>query len=75
LTFESPSKLSKLGESAFCGCSSLQSVCIPSSVEELPESCFRNCPKLSELTFEAGSKLPNRRDPPPRKGSRRQQFW
>jgi hypothetical protein len=48
-----------LGESAFERCSSLRSICIPSSVESIPELCFKDCTRLSNLTFEAGSKLLN----------------
>jgi hypothetical protein len=34
-------ELSTIGESAFAGCSSLESIYVPSSIETMPESCFR----------------------------------
>ena len=37
---------------AFCGCSNLSSVSIPASVEWIEVSAFRDCPKLTEITFE-----------------------
>jgi hypothetical protein len=55
VTFESGSLLSGLGKSAFLCCSSLSSMCIPSSVEVLREGCFYGCTALSNVTFESGS--------------------
>jgi hypothetical protein len=57
VTFESGCKLSRIGRSAFWRCSSLSSICIPSSVEQLCASCFADCNGLSSVTFESGSKL------------------
>jgi hypothetical protein len=56
LTFESGSRLLILDKLLFSG-SSLESVCIPSSVEQMGERCFAYCRALSTVTFEAGSKL------------------
>jgi hypothetical protein len=35
----------------------LRSICIPSSVEIMGDSCFGSCTSLSSLTFESGSKI------------------
>jgi hypothetical protein len=51
VTFEAGRQLSSLGEYAFGRCSLLQSICITSSVEAIPNCCFA-CEKLLELTFE-----------------------
>jgi hypothetical protein len=55
--FESDSRLIRIEAGAFSNCSSLRSICIPSSVEIVGEHCFAACPSLSSLTFESGSKL------------------
>jgi hypothetical protein len=55
--FESGSQVSCIESYAFCQCSLLSSICIPSSVEKLCKSCFYNCGSLSTLTFESNSKL------------------
>jgi hypothetical protein len=44
-------------DSAVSSCSSLRSICIPSSVEKLGKDCFSLCESLSTVTFESGSKL------------------
>jgi hypothetical protein len=38
-------------------CSSLQSICLPASVETIRLRCFEGCKNLSSLTFEPGSRL------------------
>jgi hypothetical protein len=43
-----------LGEAAFMECSSLTSICIPSSIERIPKHCFKTCINLSTVTFERG---------------------
>jgi hypothetical protein len=55
VTFESGSRLSYIGRSAFADCSSLSLICIPSSVTELRGWCFACCNSLRMVTFEAGS--------------------
>jgi hypothetical protein len=57
VTFETGSKLSRIDLYAFLHCSSLSSICIPSSVEMLGESCFFGCEGLSNVTFEPGSQF------------------
>jgi hypothetical protein len=57
LTFEPCSKVSILGPSAFLSCSSLQSICIPSSVQTISDSCFAFCPTLSNVAFEPDSQI------------------
>jgi hypothetical protein len=57
VTFESHSQVSSLGVHAFCGCSSLASICIPASVEELSSYCFADCESLLTVRFEIGSRL------------------
>jgi hypothetical protein len=59
VTFERGSRLSTLGRFAFAECKSLQSICIPSSVETVVRFCFRYCSRLSVLTFESGSRISN----------------
>jgi hypothetical protein len=44
--FESGCKLSGIEKFAFSSCSSLSSICIPSSVQHLCEWCFTGCKAL-----------------------------
>jgi hypothetical protein len=55
--FASDCHILRFGESAFWNCSSLESICIPSSIETIPESCFRLCKHLLNVTFESGSSI------------------
>jgi hypothetical protein len=55
--FEPGSRLSRIENEAFRGCTVLASICIPSSVETLGGSCFWGCRSLSTLTFESDSRL------------------
>jgi hypothetical protein len=57
ITFESGTKLTRLGDFAFCKCSSLKSLCVPASVTVVGSSCFQDCRCLVQLTFESGSHL------------------
>jgi hypothetical protein len=57
--FAGRSVVSRLGESAFEGCSSLQSICIPASVESLEANCFADCLSLSTVEFERRSRVLN----------------
>jgi hypothetical protein len=57
--FGSGCQISNLSESAFAGCSSLASICIPSSIQTISKSCFADCTNLSNVTFEIGSRLTN----------------
>jgi hypothetical protein len=54
--FEPVSRLSILGISAFSNCTSLISICIPASVEQIQSKCFEGCLNLREFGFESGSK-------------------
>jgi hypothetical protein len=56
VTFETGSKVLRLGNNAFSG-SGLISVCIPASVEIICAGCFGKCGKLGVVTFEAESQL------------------
>jgi hypothetical protein len=47
--------MSSLGQSAFCECSSVHSICIPSSLETIAKCWFAQC-TLSDFTFAPGSK-------------------
>jgi hypothetical protein len=49
--------LSSLERALFLKCSSLSSICIPSSIECICENCFSECRSLSRVTFESGSSL------------------
>jgi hypothetical protein len=57
VTFAAGSRLARIEEQAFLGCSRLPAICIPSSVETLGEECFKWCGSLSTVTFAAGSRL------------------
>jgi hypothetical protein len=57
VTFEPGSKLSSIGNCAFGDCSSLSSICIPSSVERIGKCCFLRCTRLQLVSFESGSRL------------------
>jgi hypothetical protein len=57
VTFEANSKLRRFDETLFCDCSSLKSICVPSSVRILCSGCFSECTSLRCLTFETDSRL------------------
>jgi hypothetical protein len=57
LTFQSGRRVLTLGSAAFSRCSSLQSICIPSSIETISTKCFAGCKSLSNVTFESGCKV------------------
>ena len=44
-----PESVTKIGEWAFCGCSSLTSITIPESVTEIGEYAFSGCSSLTEV--------------------------
>ena len=44
-----PDSVTKIGESAFCWCSSLKSIDIPNSVTEIGESAFDGCSSLMSI--------------------------
>lgn len=45
--------VSKIGSSAFCGCSKLKSVTLPNSMKEIGYDAFGHCKKLKELVLPA----------------------
>jgi hypothetical protein len=55
VTFEYGSKLSFFEEAAFSECSSLTSICIPSSIKTLGVSSLSGCRSLLMITFESAS--------------------
>jgi hypothetical protein len=57
VTFESRSRISDLGKSAFEKCASLQFISIPSSIQTISPSCFEECDNLRSIILEAGCKL------------------
>jgi hypothetical protein len=57
VTFETHSNLCRISEYAFSRCSSLSSIRIPSSVQELRGYCFSECRSLRTVTFEDGSQV------------------
>jgi hypothetical protein len=58
LTFEPGGKVAVFAESAFCACSSLQSICIPCSVEAISSFCFAACGQLSNWPSNQVVKFP-----------------
>ena len=48
------SKLEKIGECAFIGCSSLESITIPGSVNKIEDYAFSGCSNLKDITLENG---------------------
>ena len=55
VTFESPSKITKIGAYAFSGCDNLKSFTIPSSVTELGEYALSACTSMTVLNFQTDS--------------------
>jgi hypothetical protein len=49
--------MSTLGNSAFDRCSSLESICIPSTIRMISKSSFSHCRKLKTIAFDAGVQL------------------
>jgi hypothetical protein len=49
--FEPYSRLLALGESAFCDCFSLTSICLPSSIEVISPGCFPAFVRGPEVLF------------------------
>ena len=46
-----PNSVTSIGEYAFCGCSSLESVTIPDSVTSIGSSAFEGCSSLASVTI------------------------
>ena len=44
-----PDTVTRIGDSAFCGCANLTSIIIPESVTEIGDSAFTDCYKLVEV--------------------------
>jgi hypothetical protein len=63
VTFETGCSATAFMPGAFQACSSLQSICIPSSVESLGSCCFKDCQRLCFVTFASGSRLLDFGDP------------
>jgi hypothetical protein len=57
ILFEPGCRLQRIGRETFFSCSALKFVCIPPSVETIPEGCFCNCLSLLMVTFESSSNL------------------
>ena len=53
LDFSQASGLSAIGDGAFCECSSLQNVVIPSTVNSIAEMAFQDCTALETIRFDA----------------------
>ena len=49
--------LKEIGINAFYGCTQLESITIPKSVEILEDKCFSECKNLKSIIFEENSKL------------------
>ena len=46
-----PDGVTKIGNSAFSGCTSLASVAIPASMTEIDYGAFRGCASLAQIAF------------------------
>jgi hypothetical protein len=57
VVFEDPCCVSVIEACAFQFCSSLISICIPSSVVTIGNECFGKCDKLTDVTFAEGCRL------------------
>ncbi len=57
IVFETGSALKKIGQSAFEGCTALESVVIPTAVTQIGYAAFCNCSSLASVAFDSGSKL------------------
>jgi hypothetical protein len=57
VTFESRLQLSRIEAIAFRHCSSLSSICIPSSVEVVADNCFAESNQISMIRFDSNSQL------------------
>jgi hypothetical protein len=57
VTFERETRISIIPFCAFCGCRSLVSICIPSTVTDIEAHAFDGCHSLSDVCFEVDSKL------------------
>jgi hypothetical protein len=57
LTFESGSRVSVFGVSAFAYCTKLESIHIGRTVDTICEKCFYICTGLRRVTFERGSRV------------------
>ena len=47
-----PCGVVSIGESAFCGCTELQSISLPQSVSAIGNYAFRDCPNLSTISID-----------------------
>ena len=56
LKYASLGKISYIPQRTFSGCSKLESIIIPNTVEYIEEYAFNNCLKLKSVVFEADSK-------------------
>lgn len=54
IRFETPVKVSEIGEYAFMGCSNLREVSLPRTVRKLGEGCFRECAGLRKVVLPSG---------------------
>jgi hypothetical protein len=57
VTFESVSRVSVLDDQAFAFCSSLASICIPSSVTRIGRQCFLACAGLATVSVGSGIRV------------------
>jgi hypothetical protein len=46
-----PSRVSRIGNFAFYGCTDLESITIPTSVTEIGEGAFSRCPALTSVIY------------------------
>jgi hypothetical protein len=66
VTFQAGSKLVRIEQEAFSGCSSLKRLCLPSSLEYVGANCFEGCRSMSTLEFAMPSHLRELMDLPQR---------
>ena len=51
---ELPDSIREIGEEAFCGCSSLEGINIPSKVQVIPARCFKGCSAIKAVVLSEG---------------------
>ncbi|MEY8339021.1 leucine-rich repeat protein [Lachnospiraceae bacterium 62-35] len=59
VTYSSTSKLKRIGEGAFIGCTKLASIMIPAQVTDVGEGAFTGCTGLTTVTWRTSAMVPD----------------